>query len=148
MIVAEDTVVTMTYTVKNESGNVLDANHERSPVIYRVGCRELPEGVEKEIIGLQAGDKRIFEVRPEQGYGKRKEDLVIRVRQSELPDDAGEPFIGKKYRRLNTQMKTEVYKVVGFLGKWIFLDANHPFSGITLQYEVAIVDVQPGQSID
>ena len=91
MIVAENTVVTMTYVVKDESGNLLDATHARSPVKYQVGSRERPKGLEKAIPGLKVGDKRIFEVKPEQGYGERKKDLVIRVSQSELPDDAGEP---------------------------------------------------------
>ena len=137
----------MTYEVKDEMGCVLDATHSRSPVICRIGCGEIPDGLEKAIIGLRTGDKRTFTICPEQAYGERKKDLIIRVRQSELPDDDGKPAVGKKYRRLNTLMETEVYQVVGYLGKWIFLDANHPFSGITLQYDVVIVDVKVDNAV-
>lgn len=146
MMVDEHKVVIMTYVVKDESGNVLDDTHAGSPVNYRIGCGDLPEGLEKWISGLKAGDKKIFAVDPEQGYGKWKKELVARVRQSELPDDAGEPGIGKKYRKLNTRLETEVYRVIGYLGDWVFLDGNHPFAGITLQYEVSILDVQPYRS--
>lgn len=141
MIIEEDTLVILTYVVKDKSGQVLDDTHACSPVICRIGQRELPEGLEKRIIGLKPGDRKIFEVRPEQGYGKRQGNLVKRVRLSDLPDDAGEPEVGKQYRRLNTLMETEVYRVVGFLEDWVFLDGNHPFAGMTLQYEVTIVDV-------
>ncbi len=43
-------------------------------------------GIEKGVIGMEAGKTKTIENPPEEAFGPRREELVVEVAKSELPD--------------------------------------------------------------
>ncbi|PIP41550.1 MAG: hypothetical protein COX19_03295 [Desulfobacterales bacterium CG23_combo_of_CG06-09_8_20_14_all_51_8] len=140
MHVAENTIITMRYTIEDVSGNVLNKTYVNTPIKFKMGCGDFPLGLEKQIMGFDPGQSKTIYVPAEQGYGKRKKELVLRVKRSALPSDI-EIKVGSKIRRNKTIFESELFTVQGYIGDWVYLDRNHPYAGIDLNYKVHIVDV-------
>ena len=57
MVVAQDKVVLIHYTLTNDAGKVLDSSSGGEPLAYIHGQGNMISGLEKALEGKQAGDK-------------------------------------------------------------------------------------------
>ncbi|MBI5592943.1 MAG: FKBP-type peptidyl-prolyl cis-trans isomerase [Deltaproteobacteria bacterium] len=130
----------MRYIVEDVSGNVLDNTYANTPIKFQMGCGDFPLGLENQIMTLGPGQSKNVYVPAEQGYGERKKELILRVNRHELPSDI-EIKVGGRIRRYETISENELFTVQGYIGDWVYLDRNHPYAGIDLNYKVHIVDV-------
>ena len=141
LVVGENTVVTLNFTVRDEEQDVLDDMHAKTPFKFVFGQGDLPPGLEEGIAGLTAAQSKTIAVPADRAYGDRNKDLVIRIPRSQLPSEDCD--VGTRYRRLNAEGESELFTVMGYLGDWVYLDRNHPWAGKQLEYEVHIVEVHP-----
>ena len=141
LVVGENTVVTLNFTVRDEEQDILDDMYAKTPFKFVFGEGDLPPGLEEGITGLNAGQPKTIVVPADRAYGERNNDLVIRIARSQLPSE--DCVVGTRYRRLNPEGGSELFTVMGYLGDWVYLDRNHPWAGKQLEYEVHIVEVQP-----
>ena len=84
MEIAADTVVLIHYTLKDDSGAVLDSSAGGEPLAYIQGHGNLVPGLEKALEGKQGGNTLAVTVSPAEGYGVRDEALVQRVPEALL----------------------------------------------------------------
>ena len=84
MQVAKDSAVSIHYTLKDDSGQVLDSSDDRKPLDYIQGASQIILGLEKALEGKAAGEELSVVVEPEDGYGTRDEQLVYEVPRSEF----------------------------------------------------------------
>jgi FKBP-type peptidyl-prolyl cis-trans isomerase 2 len=140
MYITESTIVTMRYIVEDVSGSVLDNTYANTPIKFQTGRGDFPIGFEKQLMGLKTGQHKAIYVPAEEGYGERKKELILKVNRHELPSDI-EIKVGSRIRRYETIFESELFTVQGYIGDWIYLDRNHPYAGIDLNYKVHIVDV-------
>lgn len=99
-------------------------------------------GLERALEGLKASDKKTILVPPSEGYGLRDKNLVLKIHRDELP--AQEIKVGQKFRKGGfSDEETELFRVSGFIGDWIYLDKNHPLAGEELHYKVDILEARP-----
>jgi len=77
--ISADRVVTIHYTLKNDSGTVLDSSSGGEPLAYIQGHGNLVAGLEKALEGKQHGNTLAVVVSPAEGYGERNEALIQRV---------------------------------------------------------------------
>lgn len=140
MNITENTIVTMRYIVEDVSGNVLDNTYANTPIKFQMGRGDFPLGLENQIMALGPGQSKTVHVPADQGYGKRKKELILRVNRRELPSDI-EIKVGGRIRRYETIFESELFTVQGYIGDWVYLDRNHHYAGIDLIYKVDIVDV-------
>lgn len=141
MVIGESTVVSMHLTLKDQSGRVLESTMGRKPLEFVYGVNMVVPGLERALLGLKAGDKKTVVVPPSEGYGLRDRNLVLKVHRDELP--VGGMEVGQEFQRVFADGESEVFRVSGFVGDWIYLDRNHPWAGMELYYEVQILDVRP-----
>ncbi|MDY6935288.1 MAG: peptidylprolyl isomerase [Spirochaetota bacterium] len=141
MIIAKDAVVSIHYILRDSDGNELENTYDGRPFEFVFGKGMVIPGLEKSIEGLKAGDEKDFVVPPQEGYGLRDKNLVIKLHRKELPDD--DIIIGREFRKVFSNGETEIYKITGFVEDWVYLDKNHPLAGIDLHFEVRIIDVRP-----
>jgi len=140
MKVAQDKVVSIHYTLKDDSGQVLDQSAADEPLAYLHGNGNLVPGLEKALEGKQAGDKVSVAVAPAEGYGERDERMVQTV-----PRDA---FRGVEAilpgMRFNAQSDHGVHTVVVTKVErdTVTVDGNHPLAGQTLHFEVEVGEVR------
>jgi FKBP-type peptidyl-prolyl cis-trans isomerase SlyD len=141
MKVAENKVVVFHYTV-SEGAEKVESSHDRSePLAFLVGKGALIPGLEKSLMGREAGEKFSVDVAPSEAYGERREDFTQRV--------------PKKYFRDADHLKPGMLTVLSVSGggqrqvtvqkvgsSVVDVDLNHPLAGKTLTFDVEIVDVR------
>src|SRR5262249_17236432 len=79
MSITRDSVVSIHYTLKNASGEVIDSSAGGEPLAYLHGHGNLIPGLERELTGKKPGDKLQVTVPPAEGYGEYDPQLVQRV---------------------------------------------------------------------
>ncbi|MCG5053369.1 MAG: peptidylprolyl isomerase [Myxococcales bacterium] len=140
MKVAAQKVVTITYTLKDEKGEVLDTSEGREPMAYLHGAANIVPGLEAALEGKEAGESLEVTLPPEQGYGVRDEQAIRNVATRKLSPDR-KVAVGERYR-VSTPEGGRIVTVLSVKGDYATIDANHPLAGITLHFAVSVVDVR------
>lgn len=129
------------YTAKLKNGQIVGSSRGGQPLSFTIGRRKVFKGLEQGILGMAVGQIRAVEVPPEQGYGVRNEKLVMRLDRTRLPYNV----MLEKGRVV--QYRSEIQEVVNLLirdfdDQTVTVDANHPFAGETLVYDVHLVALE------
>jgi FKBP-type peptidyl-prolyl cis-trans isomerase SlyD len=138
--ITADRVVTIHYTLKDDSGTVLDSSAGSDPLAYIQGHGNLISGLEKALEGRTGGDKLAVSITPADGYGVRNESLIQRVPRRSL-QGAGEIRKGMQFQA-RTEDGMRMFTVTGIVGDMVTLDGNHPLADKTLHFDVEIIDVR------
>ena len=128
------------YTGKLTDGEIFDTSREQQPLEFIVGNREMMPGIENSVIGMEAGDEKSIEVPPEEAFGPRKEELVIEVKKSRLPDHI-EPCLGQRLQMQVAEGNHIELAIIEIKEETIALDANHPLAGHTLFFDLELVEI-------
>jgi FKBP-type peptidyl-prolyl cis-trans isomerase SlyD len=142
MQVANNAVVTIDYTLKNDAGHVIDSSQSegRQPLPYVHGMGGLIPGLEKALAGKNPGDSLHVTIAPEDAYGKRDEKLVNSVPKSAFGNNP--IIVGAQFRSQDKQGRSHVITVTKIEADTVTVDANHPLAGATLHFDVTIKDVR------
>ena len=132
-------VVTIEYTLTDESEEVLDTSKGQEPLTYLHGAGNIIPGLEAALEGKTEGDALKVKITPEEGYGDRDETLVQAVPRDRFPD--GELEVGMQFRADGPE-GPRLVTIVEMDDKSVTVDANHPLAGVTLCFDVAVVAVR------
>lgn len=141
MKIAKNTVVAFDYVLKDKDGKILDSSEGREPLEYLHGAGNIIVGLEKEMEGLAAGDKKHVEVEPEDGYGAVDTGLIIEAARKNI-EFAGTIEPGMRFHAQDGSGGMIAFTVVGVDGDKIKLDGNHPLAGVKLFFDVEIRSVR------
>jgi len=142
MLIANDCVVSIDYTLKDSEGEVIDAS-EGSPLSYLHGHKNIVPGLERALTGK--GEKETISVvlPPEEGYGQRDPSRVFPVRRELLPDGM-EPTEGTMLRMETDDGDGIPVVITAVESETVTVDANHMLAGETLHFEVTVREVRSG----
>jgi FKBP-type peptidyl-prolyl cis-trans isomerase SlyD len=140
MQIAADAVVTIHYTLKDDSGAVLDSSAGGEPLAYIQGHGNLVPGLEKALEGKEGGATLAVTLEPREGYGSRDAALVRRVPKRSL-QGSGEIRKGMQFQA-KTEEGMRLFTVTGVAGDMVTLDGNHPLADRTLHFDVEVVSVR------
>jgi FKBP-type peptidyl-prolyl cis-trans isomerase SlyD len=140
MPIAQNSVVTIHYTLKDDAGEVIDSSRESDPIAYLHGRGNLVPGLERELEGKNAGDKVNVSVAPDQGYGEYDKNLVQQVPRRALQGIANVK-VGMRLQAQTPQGPRAVV-VTRLVGDMVTIDGNHPLAGKNLNFDVEITDVR------
>jgi len=140
MVIAQDTVVLIHYTLTNESGETLDSSSGGDPLAYLHGQGNIIPGLEKALEGKQAGDKLSVRVEPAAGYGLRDESLVQQVPRRQFGGANVQP--GMQFHAQTSQGHARVVTVKRIQGDMVVVDGNHPLAGEVLNFDVEVTEVR------
>jgi FKBP-type peptidyl-prolyl cis-trans isomerase SlyD len=138
--IADDTVVTFHYKLRDAEGSFTESSEAASPVVYLHGRNNIVPGLETEMTGKKGGDKFTATVTPEHGYGERNPNAVQRVQVKHLATRG--PYVVGQRVAVQTRdglRQGQVVKVGHFN---VDLDLNHPLAGKTLVFDIEVVDVR------
>src|SRR5690606_3853839 len=76
MLIANQHVVAIDYTLTNDAGEVIDSSAGAAPLVYLHGAGNIIAGLEKALVGKQAGDEITAVVEPEEAYGEYSAEMV------------------------------------------------------------------------
>ena len=134
-------VVTMNFTLKDDSGNVLDSTKENYPFSFISGANQVLPKLEEKIGEMIIGSKKDLVLAPEDGYGVYQQDAVRTIKKSEFPEDIeldkGMGFIAK-----SPQGKDVQFFIKEIEGENITVDFNHPLAGKTLHFDLELLNLR------
>ena len=142
MQVSKDKVVTFHYVIKDkETGEVIENSKEHGePAKVLFGRNLLLEGLEKGMMGMEEGERRTIEVKPEEGYGEVDPELIQKVPREYFVDIKLER--GMTLRAQTPDGQIIDLRVVDFDDQNVIVDLNHPLAGKTLIFEVEVLKVR------
>lgn len=140
MKIENNRVVQIHYTLKDDQGEILDSSIGQDPLPYIHGVGALIPGLEKELLGKQAGEKFSVVIAPADGYGEYDEDQVFEV-SSDGFEEGDELELGMQVQ-LDTEDGPAIATVTEIDGEQVTLDLNHPLSGVSLHFEVEVMEVR------
>jgi peptidylprolyl isomerase len=124
-----------------ENGINFLRSKDDEPFEFTIGQGEVIPGFENAVIGMEVGEEKTVKIPPEEAFGERKDELVVDVNRSDIPEDIT-PSIGE-------QLQIRLYgsdpikaTVVDMSEDTVTLDGNHPLAGYTLTYNILLVAIQ------
>ena len=128
------------YWLKNPEGDVVDTSEGGEPMSFVEGSKTVIKGIQKALDGRQTGDRIEVTVPPELAYGEHREELLNTVPLS-LFDGVESVVPGMKFQT-NTGDQVQIVKVAKVSGAEVLVDANHPLAGLTLVFELDIIEAR------
>ena len=138
--IGQNSTVTLHFALKFDSGDVVDSNFDKDPATFTVGDSSLLPGFERKLFGLKTGDKRSFEIQPEEGFGTPNEQNVQVMPRNQFDSmelDYGVLVIFKD--AAGAEMPGVVKE---FNNKQVTVDFTHPLAGKVITFDVEIIKVQ------
>jgi len=139
MQITMNTVVTMTYELKDAEGNILEASKE--PVAYlHGGYDNIFPKVEEAMHGKKIGDTIELGLEPSDAFGEYDAELVQVEPKSAFPE--AELKIGMQFEGDDSSGEVIVYSVTDITEDKVIVDGNHPWAGQKVIFKAAVKDVR------
>lgn len=139
-------VFAFNYVLKSTSGEVLDASEKNQPLPFLEGASQILPALEKEILIMNEGDKKVVKLSPEDSYGPLSEKMIMEVEKQELAHLA-DLKIGT-FLQLDLQDQAKVVRVSKISDTHITLDGNHPLAGQTLEFDIELALVRLATQVE
>jgi FKBP-type peptidyl-prolyl cis-trans isomerase SlyD len=137
-------VIGFHYELKDKEGSVLDTSNKGDPFYFLENHQQIIPGLEKVLITMNKGDKKVVEVKASEAYGDFNPELRVTVAKNQFP--AGkEVQIGDRFQ-VNNHPQNPVFEVINVEGDNITIDGNHPLAGKDLFFNVEIMEVRSATS--
>jgi FKBP-type peptidyl-prolyl cis-trans isomerase SlyD len=129
-------VVSLSYTLRDDAGEIIDESRDGSPLLYLHGARNIVPGLEEQLEGVAEGESVKATVPPEKGYGPRI-GQAQEVPRNLFPADA-ELAAGMQVVGHDDEGRQVPFFIIGFTEATVTIDPNHPLAGETLHFEVTV----------
>ena len=140
MQVADNTAVSIHYTLTNDEGEVLDSSIDDEAMVYLQGAGNIISGLEQALVGKVAGDKFKVRIEAEHAYGELSDDM-IQVIPREMFEGIDEIEVGMQFHA-DVSHGTGVVTVISYDENEVTVDGNHPLAGQALSFDVEVIDVR------
>lgn len=141
MTVKKGKVVEMHYTLKNDSGNVIDSSKEKEPMPFIQGFGNIILGLESALEGMKTGDSCEVSVKPEDAYGIHHPEAIQDIPMKDL-QGIDSLMVGMELQSQDEQGNPFIVRVKTINKETITVDANHPLAGETLHFSVSIESIR------
>ncbi len=140
MLIGQDSIVSLHFTLTNDSGEVMDQSQEGEPLVYLHGAAGIIPGLENELTGKVAGAEFQVTIKPEEAYGEHIPDMVQQVPRTSFPADT-DIEVGMQFNAESPNGPVNV-SVTEVTADTITVDGNHPLAGLTLHFEGKVENVR------
>ncbi|MGD8775748.1 MAG: peptidylprolyl isomerase [Syntrophobacterales bacterium] len=123
-----------------DDGTLFGSSRGEKPVEFIIGEGKLISGFESAVINMEEGDKKTVNIPPEDGFGKYKEDLVKAISKTSIPSHF-EAKVGKVLVFSVHEGDNVRATVKDVTENEVIIDANHPFAGKELQFEIELLEI-------
>ncbi|MEC6814891.1 FKBP-type peptidyl-prolyl cis-trans isomerase [Photobacterium toruni] len=134
--------VLMHFSIKLADGTVAESTFANAkPVIFRMGDGSLTANFEKCLLGLVVGQKKQFDLAPEDAFGPINPNNIHHVELSKFSVDTP-----AEVGRIIAFTGPEGHDIPGIItqvvGDSVTVDFNHPLAGKTVTFEVEVVSIE------
>jgi len=136
MEITKNKVAGIHYTLRDNTGSIIDTSDGREPLYYLHGAGNLIIGMEEGLEGKTIGDKFQLKISPAKGYGEKDPSMTQKVPRSAFGNQ--EVKQGMKFQT----DRGAVVTVTDVGLDSITVDANHPLAGVELNFAVEVMEVR------
>lgn len=136
MQITKNKVAGIHYTLRDNSGTVIDTSDGREPLYYLHGAGNLIVGMEEGLEGKSTGDKFELKIPAAKGYGEKDPSMTQKVPRSAFGNQEV-----KKGMKFSTD-RGAVVTIVDVGLDAVTVDANHELAGVELNFAVEVIDVR------
>ena len=132
------------YTLSLPDGSVVDSTRDGDPASWVIGDGECVELLESRLLGLQAGDRRRFEISAAESSSGPAYDPAARqvLPRADFPPEA-EPAPGQIIAFATPNGDEVPGWIVAVNEHEVVVDFSHPLVGRDLVFDVEILAVEP-----
>ena len=131
-----DEVFDTTYDEIAQEAEIFDENKTYKPIPIVVGGNHLLPAIEKEIVGLDAGDRKTVEVDSDNGFGPRDSKAIQLIPMKEFKKQGMTPYPGMRISAEGGEGK-----ILTVNGGRVKVDFNHPLAGKDLVYDIEVTEI-------
>jgi FKBP-type peptidyl-prolyl cis-trans isomerase SlyD len=140
MTIQKNSVVTINYTLKDETGGFIESSEGQEPLTYLHGQGNVIPGLEASLEKKSAGESIKISIPPEDAYGVWEESKMLNIPKGQFSgvDDikAGMQF------SVHSNVGEQIVTVTKVEGETVTVDANHPLAGKTLKFDVTVLGIR------
>jgi peptidylprolyl isomerase len=116
------------------------SSYGEEPVEFTIGENKIIPGIEKAVVGMEAGETKTVTISPEDGFGQYRKEMITSIDKSQISPDI-EVKVGKTliFRAPGGRSLSAV--VTDVSDNQVKVDANHPFAGKELKIEIELLEV-------
>ena len=133
-------VVSMHYTLTDDTGDVLDSSSGGDPLAYLHGHGNIIPGLESALEGNEAGHKSKVTVEAKDGYGEPNQELVFEAKREHFPPEMKLEKGARVYAEGPNGPIS--FTITSLTEGGAMLDGNHPLAGKRLHFDVEILEVR------
>lgn len=138
--IAQNTVVSLDYTLTNDSGEILDKS-ENGQFVYLHGANNIIPGLEQALDNKSINDKFDVVIEAEDAYGLKDDSKKQTVGRDMF--EPGSPIdVGVQFHAQGPEGEMLVITVTEVNGDEITIDGNHPLAGERLHFDVEVKEVR------
>jgi FKBP-type peptidyl-prolyl cis-trans isomerase SlyD len=138
--VEKNMVVSMTYVILDQNGEVLEQSD--IPISYIHGVDErVFDKIVNSLEGYKVDDEVVVQFEPDEAFGAIDQDLIYTDDLNNVPPDFHRIGAEAEFQNEDGDKKTMI--VVSMDNGKITLDGNHPLAGKHVDFKIIIRDVRP-----
>jgi FKBP-type peptidyl-prolyl cis-trans isomerase 2 len=133
--------ITIEYVGTLDDGTIFDqSDNHKEPLTFEVGTKQIIEGFDNAVIGMNLGEEKQFRIEPSEAYGEYNQDLVKQISRSNLPKDQI-PKVGMVVALVSQDGQKSHVPIVEVTEENIMIDLNHPLAGEALNFTIKVKEV-------
>lgn len=121
-------------------GTVFGSTTDEKPFEFTIGDKNMLQGFENAVVGMQKGDTKTITLPPEEAYGPHKKELVHVMDKSSFPQEINLE-IGKRLQVRTQDGRSAIVTIKDFTEDNIVIDENDPLAGKTLTFKIELVEI-------
>lgn len=143
LVVADDIVVRLDYTLTLSDGEIYDSSAETGPLEFLQGQGHIIAGLEEALYDMTVGDEKDVVVTPDYAYGEYDPEAVQTLPRDVFPPGMElEPGMAIDLYDEDAEEEIEAY-IAEVNRDGVVIDFNHPLAGETLNFHVKVVGLRP-----
>jgi peptidylprolyl isomerase len=128
------------YEGRLDDGTVFASSIDRDPAEVTIGARTVIPAFEDAILGMSPGDSKTVRIAEAAAFGPRRNELVRTIHREGLAADL-QPQVGQRLQAVDAQGRS-IHAIVQDVSEGtVTIDANHPFAGQDLNFEIQLVEI-------
>ncbi len=128
------------YTGKLDDGVEFDSSSGREPLKFTLGSKQVIEGFEKGVIGMEVNETKTLTVPSEEAYGPYHKELALDIPVEQFPPHI-QPEVGQQLQLTQPDGQPINVMVTQVTETTVTLDANHPLAGKDLTFDIQLVEI-------
>lgn len=138
--------VTLHFSLKLQSGELIDSNFDSKPATFTMGDGNLLEGFEQSLLGLKEGQQSSIVIAAESAFGIANPENIQCFKRREieplLADDKDSILMPGLVLSFADAAKAELAGVVDRLeGDEVYINFNHPLAGKDIIFDIHILEI-------